>query len=546
MLKVEEISDRLNDRFNLLTHGSRTAVPRHQTLRAAIDWSYDLLSESEQILFRRLAIFSGGLTLEAAEAVCSGGGIQADDTLDLLTHLVDRSLVIVQEQAEQTRYEILETIREYMREKLAESGDHDSVRARHISFFMDLASQAEPELRGPNQAIWARRLDMDIDNFRSALTWLLEKNPNLGAQLAGNLLWFWHIRCYWSEGRDWFARLVADGSGKPLSAQAKAGALSQAGWLAYDEMDNDQSSVLAEQALALCREVDDKPGAAMALTVGGWAAYNQGDQSRARALGEESLALYQEIGLKWGAANAFNLLGNITRAQGDFESAAEFYKGSLDCSREIGDMAGIAYSLLMAGELASYQGDVERAATLTEESLTLSREIGLEWNAAAALNVLGDIARAQGDYERASMFYDECEVAWDRLGNKREMGSLIWSQGRLAALQENHEQAARRFRQGLMLWQEVTDRRRTAECLEGLAAVAVAVGKVERAARLFGAAEMLRDATQSPLSPVERGAHENSVATVRAQLGQIVFENAWAAGRSMNLEQAIEFAMKES
>jgi predicted ATPase len=173
--------------------------------------------------------------------------------MDLLTRLVDRSLVIVQDQAEETRYDVLETIREYMREKFADSGDHESVRERHTAFFMKLASQAEPELHGPNQVTWANRLDTEIDNFRSALAWSLENNRNVGTQLAGDLLWFWHIRCYWSEGRDWFARLLEDGGGQRLSALAKARALSQAAWLAYDEMDNDQNSVLSEQALTLCR-----------------------------------------------------------------------------------------------------------------------------------------------------------------------------------------------------------------------------------------------------------------------------------------------------
>jgi predicted ATPase/class 3 adenylate cyclase len=546
LFSPEEIASRLDDRFRLLISGSRTATPRQQTLRGAIEWSYSLLAEPERILFRRLAVFAAGWTFEAAEAVCAGDGLDALGILDWMAQLVNKSLVLTNTQGGETRYDMLETIREYTREKLVDSGETESLRVRHASFFKKLAELTEPELRGPNQSLWSERLNTEIDNLRSALTWLLERNPDLGARLAGNLLWFWHIRCYWSEGRDWFARLLAYGGRQSLSALAKARALCSAGWLAFDEMDNDQVLALSEQGLALYRELGDKPGAAMALNLLGWAAHNLGDQSRARSLGDESLALYQELGLKWGIADVSNLLGNVTRVQGEYESASEFYKGSLACSREIGDLAGIAYSLVVQGDLAWYQGDLERAARLTEESLTLSREIGLEWNVAQSLNTLGDIARAQGSYERASLFYNECEAVWDRLGNKREMGYLIWSQGWLARLQGNYQQAAGFFAQGLMLWQEVQDKRHIAECLEGLAGVAVAVGKVERAARLFGTTEMIREATKSPLSPVERPNHDHDIAALHTRLSETDLIKLWAEGRAMTLEQAIEFALKDT
>jgi non-specific serine/threonine protein kinase len=537
-LKVEQIASRLDNAFRLLTDGSRTALPRQQTLQATIEWSYNLLSDQERNLLRRLSVFAGGWTLAAAEAVCSGEGVETDEVLDLLTQLVNKSLVISErEQGEEARYRLLETIRQHALERLAESGEGESLRQQHAAFFMRLAEEAEPELRGPNQRLWNERLDREHDNLRTALNWSLEHHVEAGVQLAGNLFWFWHMICYWSEGRAWYGRLLAAGTAPAgplaLSSSARAQALCEAGWLALDDMEIDQALALSDEGLTLYRELGDTNGMAMALNTLGWVAYYQNDYDQARALAEESLARYRELGFKWRMAHLLNLLGNIARARGDIESAIACYQESLTYAREIGDSPGIAYSLYVWGVAAWSQGDRAQAVPLFEESLTLAREIRVEWLAAYSLQTLGDVALAQGDYQRAAALYDECQALWERLGNKRELADLRPSQGWLARLQGNYQRAAALFGEGLRLWQEVGDKRRIAACLEGLAGVAVALDQVERAVRLFGAAEVIREIGGVPLPSVDQATHDHDIAAVRAQLGEADFIALWAEGRAM-------------
>jgi predicted ATPase len=551
MMSVSEIAKRLDDRFNLLTAGSRTALPRHQTLRAAIDWSYDLLSEPERNFFSRLSVFAGGFTLEAAEEVGAGGDVSKSQVIDLLGQLIYKSLVIVEtfpeEDESETRYGMLETIRGYAREKLVGSGETERLRVQHAFFFKKLAELAASELRGPNQQLWFERFDKENDNFRVVLTWSLENNVELGLQLAGNLFWFWHTYCYWSEGRDWYARLLKFSADlKPLAPTTRAQALSEAGWLALDDLDTNQAKILSEEGLALYREVRGTSGIAIALNTLGWVEYYSSNYSQARSFAEESLAIFRKIGNKARISDVLNLLGNIARAQGEYGAAIGFYQESLNFAREIGDKPTIAYSLSVWGYLAWYKGDLEQAKILSQESLQLAHEARLDWSAAETLNTLGDIALAQHEFKKAASCYDECEAIWNRLGNKREMGYLDWSQGWLARLQGDYQMASKRFAQGLILWQEVRDKRHIAECLQGLAGVAVGLGRLDRAARLFGATEIIRELIDSPLSVMERANYDNDVAAIRAQLSETDLINLWAYGRAMSLEEAIEFALKET
>jgi predicted ATPase/class 3 adenylate cyclase len=542
LLKVEQIASRLDDAFRLLTGGSRTALPRQQTLRALIDWSYDLLSEEEQTVLRRLSVFMGGWTLEAAEFVCDNPNI-----LELLTHLVDKSLVAVDlEHGDEPRYYLLETIRQYAREKLNDSGEGETVRQEHSQWFLKLAEKAKPELLGPNQKIWFERLDREKDNSRSALSWLVENNVEAAVQLASGLFWFWHTYCYWSEGREWYDRLLKSGTDaqgqKSLTPATRAQVLYEAGWLAINEMDTNQSRLMSEESLALYRKLEDKAGMAMVLNTLGCTAYYLNEYSYARMLAEESLTLLQEVALKSKFESVLNLLGHLARVQGSYDQAMEFYKESLKWSRETGNKAAIAYTLSVCGYSAWFQGDLEQAKTLSEEALQLSREIRLEWNAAETLTTLGDIARAKGEYQDASKFYGESNDIWERLGNQRERGYLIWSRGWLARLQGDHEQATDFFNEALNLWREVGDQRHIAECLEGLAGVNA--GKTELAAQLMGNAAMIREKTNSPLPPVDRANYDRDVENIRSQLGESNFQKAWAEGRELTMEQVIDLALQ--
>jgi predicted ATPase/DNA-binding CsgD family transcriptional regulator len=546
VLGVQQIADRLNDRFALLTGGNRTAlIPRHQTLQATMDWSYDLLSKQEQTLFQRLSVFAGGFELETVEAICSGDEVEVKDVLDLLSHLIDKSLVLVNaREGNVARYRLLETIRQYASERLSANHETENLRQRHSFFFLELAEKAKPELMGPNQKIWFERLDKEKDNSRIAFNWLLENDIYAAARLASDLFWFWNTYCYWSEARDRYAQLlkfINDSQDQKISTtDIKARLLCEAGWLALDDNDPYQARLLSEEGLTLYRELGDKKGIAMALNTLGWAAYYLNEYSLARTLTQESLTFYQEIGFKWKFEAEFNLLGHIARAQGDYDQASEFHKGGLRWARETGDQATIAYSLVISGYVAWLRGDLVQAEILSEEGRQISCEVPLDWGIAVALNTLGDIARAKNNYLQASQYFEEDFAILERLGHQRDMGNLLYSRGWLACAQQHYVQAAEFFRDGLMLWREVGDKRHIAECLEGLAGAATYLGKAESAAKLMGVAEILREETNSPLPPVYRANYDRDVATIRSQLGEANFFKAWAEGREFTFDQMID------
>ncbi len=282
VLSVEQLAVRLDDRFRLLTGGSRTALPRQQTLRAAIDWSYELLSKKERVLLRRVSVFVGGFSLEAVEAVCVGKGIEASEALDLLTHLVDKSLVVVEEQLGETRYRLLDTVRQYSREKLLESKEASAVRKRHRDWYVKLAERAEPEMHGPNQVIWLERLETEHDNLRAALEWSLGGGETeAGLRLAGAIWDFWRLHGYLSEGRRWLEGFLSRSSG--VSTPARVKALQAAATLGLFQCDFERATTLSEECLTLSRELGDKEGIAFSLiNLGGLAGFSGRSRAGAR------------------------------------------------------------------------------------------------------------------------------------------------------------------------------------------------------------------------------------------------------------------------
>jgi non-specific serine/threonine protein kinase len=505
-LSVEEINSRLDDRFRLLTDGSRTALPRQQTLRATIDWSYNLLSEPERMLFSRLSVFAGGWMVEAAEAICTGESVEAYEVIDLLTHLVDKSLVVAEEENGRTRYRFLETVRQYARDRLLESGEAEELRGRHLKWFLGLVECAEPEFRGPNLMIWLDRLEAERDNIRAALEWSLESDKGEeGLRLAGALWHFWYTRGYWNEMSRWLEETLLRSRGASASARAKA--LGGAGVL---KEDYSQRTALLEESLALYREVGDKNGAAWALEIlgGAGALLLQGEYERAVALLEESLSLYREVRNKGGIGRVLNNLGAVAYFQDDYEGAKALSEESLSLSREVGDKRHIAFALSYLGKVMLSQGDHGSAAEMFEESLALFREVGEKVSIAGLLYDLAAVALRQGDYGRAAALYEEGLDLSREIGIKRDM---IKSD--------------------------------IAGCIEGFAVVAGAQGEQERAARLFGAAEALREAINYPLSPADRPLYDRSVAAVRARLGEEAFREAWEEGRRMTMEEAVQLAV---
>ena len=535
-MTVEQIAARLDDRFRLLTGGSRTALPRQQTLRALIDWSWDLLSASERALLRRLSVFWDGWTLEAAEVVCGDAAgpdaILPNEVLDLLTHLVDKSLVVAEEQDGETRYHLLETIRQYAREKLLEAGlaETERVRDRHLNFFSRLANEAEPELRRADQLAWLARLETEHDNLRAALKWALSNwGIERSLRLAADLSRFWYLRGYWKEGRDWLEQVLSQAPPKDAFAEptarlrsARARALYGAAWL-MDETGRDiplyeqslslcrelgdtwgtafslrglgvttsyrgnpeQGEPLLEESLALFRELGDPWGIALVLFSLAWVASNRDDNQRAQAMWDESLGLFRQSGDRWGIAVVLGGLGYIARLQGHYQKAAALSEESLALFRELGDKAGVAISLSRLGNVALRRGDYPQAVMLLEEGLVLQKDRGDRAGAVFTLSLLGVVACYQGDYERATSLLEEGLAVSREIEDDLNAAYVLTYLGLMVYYTGDLERAGALWRECATMHREYEERTGLGMALHGLGLVAIGQGDLNLAANLL-------------------------------------------------------------
>jgi predicted ATPase/DNA-binding SARP family transcriptional activator/DNA-binding CsgD family transcriptional regulator len=470
-LAVEQVAQRLEDSLGLLTGGSWTAEPRQQTLRATLDWSYELLGEPERKLFGRLSVFAGGWTLESAEAVGAGSGIKQGEVLDLLSRLVDKSLVVSEAGAVEgaLRYRMLEPIRQYGHERLEASGEADAARRRHAAWFLALAERAEPELR--EQGAWLQRLGTEHGNLRAALQWSLSPEgpaPEVRAEMGLRLAAALAQGRFWSaygpgEGVEWLERALARSSASPKSVRAKA--LSEAGWMAAWRGDFQRGVALLEENLTISKELEDKPGIAAALTQLGNTVLHLGDRGRVEVLREEAEALRRELVDRRAIAWLLLFLGQAALDRDGYERAVALLEEGLALFRELGDMRGIGMCLCSLGLTALEQGDSERAAALLEDALRVLREL------------------------------------------RDKVGTLY--------------------------------------CLLGAAGVASSRGQPARAARLWGATEAMRETIGLTLSPFHSSHYdyEGHLAAARSLLDEAAWEAAWADGRAMTPEQAIEYAL---
>jgi predicted ATPase/class 3 adenylate cyclase len=441
-LTVEEVNQKLDQRFRLLTGGSRTALPRQQTLRSLIDWSYDLLNEPEKALFRRLSVFCGGWTLESAEQVCAGGLVEEWEVLDLLTSLSDKSLVAAEEREGRTRYRLLETVRQYARDRLLDSGEGGSVRARHRDRFLTLAEEIQPRLTGPEQGRWYSVLEEEHDNLRTALTFCVdelegyegEQDPGheeKGLRLAGALQWFWLTRGHLREGRERLDELLSHPATRRRT-KARAFALNGAGLLAFQLGDAGAARALHEESLSIRRELGDKRGIAGSLNNLGIVARGRGDYETARSLYEEALSINREMGNRaWESYNLANL-GIVAQARGDVASARSLQEQSLAIKRELGDRRGIALSLHAIGLSAYEQGEYASARALLRESLGLCHEVGDPWCMAAAFRSLGEALAAIGDWTRAAQLWGVADRLQETVGIREAPGDPVSYEARLA------------------------------------------------------------------------------------------------------------------
>ena len=396
---VDQIATSLADCFRLLAGGQRTALPRQQTLRGTVDWSYELLAEPERAVLRRLSVFAGGWTLKATEAVCAGDGIAAHAVLDLLALLVDKSLVQVDESQGGVRYRLLEMIRQYAREKLEAEGEVERTQARHLGYFLRLAEEADLKLQGPDQRLWLDRMEVEHDNFRAALRWSLAAGETEASlRLGGSMAWFWWCRSYLAEGRGWLTLALTK---FPDRSAARMRALHGAGWLAHHQYDSSTARLLLDESLALARELSDPRTVAWVLHLLGRVAYFENDPVQARVFGHESLAVAEEVGDRGLIAWALHLLGLAEYIAADYPKAQDYYARSLTIRRENGYPEGIAVLLHLMGTVAFRMGDAAEARRLWRENLAIVRELGMRWQMSFTLAVFCALAASQNQPVRA-------------------------------------------------------------------------------------------------------------------------------------------------
>ncbi|HYI67917.1 MAG TPA: tetratricopeptide repeat protein [Candidatus Limnocylindrales bacterium] len=503
-LPPHQIAARLDNRFRLLTGGSRTALPRHRTLRAAMDWSFDMLGEAEQALLPRLSAFAGSFSIEAAEAVAAGDPVDRDEVIDLLARLVDKSLLMPEEGSTEARYRMLETIRDYAQEHLAESGNASEVYARHRDWFVALVQQARPGFfDGPEQAAWLARLSDDHDNLRAALRWSDEDPDGASAELslASGLWRFWEIRGHLAEGSAWLDRALARTGGE-ISARR-----------------------------------------ALGLTGVGVLATQRGDHAAASAAHEASLLLHRELGNPMAVAAACSNVASAAIEQGNFDRARELYREAVGLSRSAGDLQGAAFSLLNLADLTARQGDDVEADDLYAQSIQTFETNGDLWGMAHATSRLALVSKRRGDLAAARSRYQDAMALYRRIGDRRAEARMLAGLGDVSSEEGDVPGAAASYRESLTLRSQLGDRAGIAAMFERLAGIAEA--DPERAARLLGMAGGLREAIGAPLSTAATAELDQFVTGLTRKVGADAFEGAMAEGRRASLRAAIAYASKD-
>ncbi len=551
-LPPQALLARLEHRLQVLTSGPQDVPVRQQTLRNTLAWSYDLLDLQEQRLFRRLSIFVGGCTLEAAEAVCAalgnGDGHAVAAVFDGVTSLIDKSLLLQTEQeGEEPRFVMLETTREYGLEALAMSEELEATRRAHAAHYLALAEKARPAWEGPQQAVWLGRLERDHDNLREAMQWSLERGEvrsrmEVAFRLGGALRSFWQVRGYFREGRTFLERVLAQSEESLPSLRVQA--INDAVLLAVSQGDHDWGEALCQENLAQCRALGDDPAIARMLYLLGWIALLKGNLATAHSLLEEALALFREIGDKGGILISLFWVGVVVGDQGEYARARALFEQTLTMQRELGNKRGIAWSLFHLDRVRFLsRSDPTTVRSSLAEAGALFREIGDKWGIAECFCLSGQLALQQGDAVTARTLLEQSLMLFREIGNRRGIAASLSQLGSVTAVQHDWAAAHVLYEESLTVATEVGNKFVIASCLEGLAGV-VAAGRASLAhalwaAQLWGAAEALRDTMGAPIPPVERTTYEGRVAVARNSIGKRIFSAYWVLGSTMTPEQAL-------
>jgi predicted ATPase/DNA-binding CsgD family transcriptional regulator/transcriptional regulator with XRE-family HTH domain len=526
------ILSRLDNRLKLLTGGSRNLPPRQQTLRSAIDWSYDLLDEDEGRLFRYLSVFVGGCTLEAAESVVSNSHEGARPAMDLVSSLLDKSLLKQEEGVDgEPRFMMLETIREYGLERLAESGEETAVRRAHALYMVQLVEAAEPHLTSAARAPWLARLDAELDNIRSGLAWsqTAEGDAELGLRLAGALHWYWYWRGYIIEGRKWLGQALGHSGNYNLSVRARV--LFAAGRLAHVAGEDDASPLL-EECITLSQLEGDEVTLAYAGVILGLIAV-MNDTAKDTELCRRSVDRFRHIGHNWGLAYALADYADAEYYLGNSDAGDRLYFESLQICRELNDGWGIAAALAEMGRDRLRRGDFDKARSLLEEALGLERLEKDRRSIAHSSRSLGIVAQHQGDYARALRLYEESLLLYKEVGARQHTAAALRSLADLMQYQGDYSAAIAFYQESVRV--PVTDSRVAGLCCAGLARIASIYSEWESAAQFFSAANSLGGDVFAVLAQILAYLeYEQYLSTVRAKLSQDAFAEAWAAGSDMS------------
>jgi tetratricopeptide (TPR) repeat protein len=489
----DEIAAALQTDLAFLTARTHDVPERQRSLQAVFAYSWNLLTDGEQQALARLAVFRGSVDRSAAQAV-------AEIVPTTLVTLVDKSLL---RRLALGRYGLHELLRQFAAERLDAAGETTTLGDRHLAYYLALAEQAAPELRGPNQREWLERLDGDLANLRAALAWAREQGDGeRGLRLASALGRFWEVRGHVSEGRTWLEAALAAGA---AAARPRAASLDEAGRLAY----------------------------------------YQGDFGRAVALHEEALALWRELGDRAGIAASLNQLGTLANRQGDIGRAVTLHEEALTLQRELEDRAGIAVSVINLGALALWQGDAARALALHEEALALRRGLGDRYSIALSVINLGAVVYWQGDVGRAVTLLEEALALARELGDPVMCAMTLLYLGHVASRREDVIMAATHYQEVVRLSRGTGERYLLPYALEGWAWATRNQGEGERAPQLYGAAAALRAVTHAVLAPPEATDREQKIGALRESVGTAAFERGWAAGERMLLGEAVALVLEE-
>jgi predicted ATPase/DNA-binding NarL/FixJ family response regulator len=507
-LSVKQIAERLDDRFNLLTAGSRTAPHRQQTLAATLDWSYTLLAEPERRVLQRFSIFAGGATLEAAEAVCTCECVKSEEVLDVLSHLVEKSLVVADRSSDQTRFRLLETIRQYVQQKLAEQGDEVACKDRHLIYFVQLAETLSLTLEDKDQLVGLKRFEAEHDNLRTALEWsrVNEKTATLGLRLAAACGPFWLSHGYLSEGRrHLFAALNPKNVRDRSSGHARA--LMYSARLAYFQADYPAGQPLIEEALAIWRDLGqaDQVVLAQILQLYGGFRMEVGDYKNAIRLFQESLEIYRQLNDRKRMGGIHRDLGWSAMRTGDYQLAQNHLEKNLTLAQETGDKTGLIYAYSGLGEVSMRRGEYTRASDLLEKGLSLSRELQDKWLEATILGSLGWVALRLWNFDAMQNFFGDSLFLRMNIGDQ---GGIAW-------------------------------------CLEKLAEAAILERQYQKAVTIFASAASLRIPIHSVIDPVDQPEYEHFLSGLRSKLDQKTFTACWEEGKAMGLKDVVVYALSE-